>query len=204
MFAAKHLPFGIAQMVFADSDLSSSLSARSVAVALYALMLLACVANVVRMLKRVDLRLALSKLTEHESMFLTLGSVLIVGCFFAGQNVGYRGIFLLLVLPGLLAVARNATDKNTRASATFTGVLIVLLMWGEFFRINLIFVLRGLEVGEDIVNLAWFGFWLVRELAWWWSISVLAAATLYYLSQSETGRRLSSALTRRASVAPSG
>jgi hypothetical protein len=204
MFAAKHLPFGIAQIVFADSDLSSSLSARSVGVALYTLMLLACVANVVRMLKRIDLRLALSKLTEHESIFLTLGSVLMVGCFFAGQNVGYRGIFLLLVLPGLLAVGRNATDKNTRASATFTGVLIVLLMWGEFFRINLIFALRGLEVGENIVNLAWLGFWLVRELAWWWSISVLATATLYYLSQSETGRRLSSALTRRASVVPSG
>src|ERR1700732_2860442 len=42
-----------------------------------------------------------------------LGSVLIVGCFFAGQNVGYRGIFLLLVLPGLLGVARNATHKHT-------------------------------------------------------------------------------------------
>ena len=204
MFAAKHLPFGIAQTIFAVGDLSTSLSARSVAVALYAVILLACAANVIRMVRPADMRQALSKLTVPEAMFLVLGSVLIIGCFFAGQNVGYRGIFLLLVLPGLLAVARNATEDSTRASATFTSVLLVLLMWGEFFRINLMFVLRSLEFGEDAVHLAWFGFWLVRELAWWWLISVLAAASFYLLSQSEIGRSVSSALTRRSALAPPG
>jgi hypothetical protein len=204
MFAAQNLPFGIAQTAFATGDLASSLSARSVAFVLYALMLLACATNSARMIRPLDMRLALSKLTAHESMFLALGSILIIGCFLAGQNVGYRGIFLLLVLPGLLAVSRNATDGSTRALANFTSVLIVLLMWGEFLRVNLLFVLRTFEVGEGVVLVAWFAFWLVRELAWWWSISVLAAATFYLMSQSEVGRWVSSALARRTSVAPPG
>ena len=131
-----------------------------------------------------------------------LGSILIVGCFFAGQNVGYRGIFLLLVLPGLLAVARNAADDGTRASANFASVLIVLLMWGEFFRVYLIALLHGFEVDEGVVKAAWFGFWLVRELAWWWAMSVLAAASLYLFSDSQIGRWASSALARRAVLAP--
>jgi hypothetical protein len=204
MFAAKNLPFGIAQAVFAGSDPSSPVSSRSVAFALYALMLLSCGANSVRMLKPADLRLALSSLTAHESMFLALGSVLIVGCFFAGQNVGYRGIFLLLVLPGLLAVAGTAVDGRTRALANITSALIVFVMWGEFFRTNLIVALRGLAADEGVVQTAWFAFWLVRELAWWWSISVLAAVTLYFLSESEVGRWASSALAGRTVVAPPG
>ena len=204
MFAAKNLPFGIVQTAFAGSDPSSSVSGRSVAFVLYVLMLLSCAANVIRLLKPVDLRLALSKLTAHESMFLALGSVLIVGCFFAGQNVGYRGIFLLLVLPGLLAVARIAAGESTRAAAKVTSVLVVLLMWGEFFRTNLLFALRSFDAGEDVIQTAWFGFWLARELAWWWTISVLAAAALYLLSQSEIGRWFSSALNRRTAVVPPG
>ena len=204
MFAAQNLPFGIAQTVFSNGDLSASLSARVIAFTLYALLLLACAANSARLLKPADMRLALSKLTAHESLFLTLGAILVIGCFFAGQNVGYRGIFLLLALPGMLAVARNATDRATRALVDFTSVLIVLVMWGEFFRTNLIFALRTLGVEDGTVSLAWLGFWLVRELAWWWSISVLAAAFFYLLSQSEIGRWVSSALAQRTAVAPRG
>src|ERR1700730_5889852 len=118
--------------------------------------------------------------------------VLYVRFFFAGQNASSRGIFLLLVLPGLLAVARIAAGESTRAAAKVTSVLVVLLMWGEFFRTNLLFALRSFDAGEDVIQTAWFGFWLARELAWWWTISVLAAAALYLLSQSEIGRWFSS------------
>jgi len=199
MFAAKNLPFGIAETVLGSGDATAADASppHLLGLVLEALLLLFCAANSARLIRGSGLRQGLATLTPRESIFLAIGGVLIIGCFFAGQNVGYRGIFLLLVLPGLLAVARNAPDKATQGLLKFASVLIVLLMWGEFFRTNLIFALRGFHLGEGAVLAGWLGFWLLRELAWWWAISVLAAATLWLLSQSPVGRWASSVLARR-------
>ena len=83
--------------------------------------------------------------------------------------------------------------------------VVLFLMWGEFFRTNMILALRGTGFGETAILAAWLGFWLLRELAWWWSISVLAALVLRLLWQSESARWLSSTFARRAAVAdPAG
>jgi hypothetical protein len=202
MFAAKNLPFGIAETVLGAT--ADAFPRHMLALALYALLLLFCAANSARLISRPALRQALAKLAPEESIFLAIGGILVIGCFFAGQNVGYRGIFLLLALPGLLAVARCAEDKATQRLTEFASQVIVLLMWGEFFRTNLISALRGLEFGEDAVLASWLGFWLLRELAWWWSISVLVATTTSLLWQSQLGRWLSSARARRVAVLPPG
>jgi hypothetical protein len=198
MFAAKNLPFGIAETVLGTAGASS----RSLGLVLYALLLLFGVANSARFARESRLRQALARLSPAEAIFLTIGGILILGCFFAGQNVGYRGIFLLFALPGLLAMARNTEDRAMQGLGKFAAILILLLMWGECFRTNLILALRGLERGDGIVLAGWLGFWLLRELAWWWTISVLAASVFSLLSQSGTGRWLIAVLWRRPVLAP--
>ena len=66
---------------------------------LYALLLAGGAVICRDLLTRAPLRQTFARIGERERIFLVIGSVLIVGCFFAGQNIGYRGIFLLFVLP---------------------------------------------------------------------------------------------------------
>ena len=99
---------------------------------------------------------------------MVIGSAVIAGCFFAGQSIGYRGIFLLLVMPGLLALSRTAV-RGLRALCLGSAIVIVLLMWGECLR-------QALEGG--------FGFWLLRELGWWWSVSIMLALVADFLQES--------------------
>ena len=47
----------------------------------------------------------IQSLSAAESTFLLIGCVLLLGCFFTAQNLAYRGICFLFVLPALNAVA---------------------------------------------------------------------------------------------------
>ena len=96
---------------------------------------------------------------------MVTGSAVIAGCFFAGQSIGYSGVFLLLVIPGLLALSRSAI-RGLRALCLGSAIVIVLLMWGECLR-------RAFDGG--------FGFWLLRELGWWWSVSVMLTLVADFL-----------------------
>ncbi len=51
-----------------------------------------------------------------------------------GQNIGYRGIFLLFALPGLWSLAQAAGSGLQRALFRTAIGSILFLMWGEFFR----------------------------------------------------------------------
>lgn len=188
LFSAKNLPFGIALKLghaAAGSQLSA-LHIRLIADAVYALMLMTGARICWRVLKGGKLRTALNKLTPQEMIFLVIGSVLIVGCFFAAQSIGYRGIFLLFVIPGLLAIARNGNDRTVRALGAGTAAVTVFIMWGECIRQNLMLA-YGLSdaFGGDFPILV---FWLLRELAWWWVISILTAVLLEFIWESPVVR----------------
>ena len=99
---------------------------------------------------------------------MVIGSAVIAGCFFAGQSIGYSGIFLLLVIPGLLALSRSGV-RELRALCLGSAIVIVLLMWGECLR-------HALDGG--------FGFWLLRELGWWWSVRVILTLVADFLRGS--------------------
>jgi hypothetical protein len=102
-----------------------------------------------------DFRTVLARLPEPEKMFLLIGAALIGGCFFAGSIYGYRGIHLLFTLPGLLAMVHMGNDMCVRKVAVPAYVLVVMLMWAEFF----ISVLRHILP-------VWF-VWLLIQIAWW-------------------------------------
>jgi len=84
-------------------------------------------------------------------------------------------VFLLLAMPGLLALSRSSV-REVRVVSFGTGVVIVLLMWGECLRLALDHGLEQWGVLEPLAREAKIQFCLVCELCWWWTVSVMLAA----------------------------
>jgi hypothetical protein len=167
LFAAKNLPFLIGMLVenaAAPSRFAAAVG-WAVTVGLYGGLVGAALAICRRLSRFAQLRAAIADLRDGERFFMVTGSAVIAGCFFAGQSIGYRGIFLLLVMPGLLALSRSAI-RRLRALCLGSAIIIVLLMWGECLR-------QAFDGG--------FGFWLLRELGWWWSVSVMLTLVADFL-----------------------
>jgi hypothetical protein len=170
LFAAKNLPFLIGLLVEKAAEPSRAATALGWAVTagLYAGLVGAALAICRRLSRLPELSAAIAELSDLERILMVIGSAVIAGCFFAGQSIGYRGIFLLLVMPGLLALSRSAAPA-LRILCLGTAIVVVLLMWGEGLR---------LALGGG------FGFWLLRELGWWWSVSVMLTLVGDFLRES--------------------
>ncbi len=189
LFAAKNLPFGLAQLIFLFAGWpANTLSFTLVGASLYGALVLNVALTCRRLLTRTALQPTFSQILGYERIFLVGGSALIVGCFFAGQSIGYRGIFLLFVLPGLLAMARVAADSASRRLCRTAAIVVVLLMWEEGFRNRMAAVFAWLEIPPPYDTASQLALWLVRELAWWWIVSFMTVCLLSFLAESETFR----------------
>jgi hypothetical protein len=107
-------------------------------------------------------RPTLAMLPSAAQAYLTGGAALICACFFLAQNIDYRAIFLLLVLPASLALERRF------------ALAIVALLWESLFRTIAIAAmppLLGPVGGYSVVIMVW----LARELLWWWVVTRLLA-----------------------------
>jgi hypothetical protein len=130
--------------------------------------------------RRYRLQYAVRQLDIRGADFLLVGAAIICGCFFANENALYRGIFLLLALPGLLALARELPLRLGRAAFRATCVVIVFVLWFPFEQecVRLAFAALG-----KLVNVSYQGMdrpvrfvmWLCDQLSWWWIITVLLA-----------------------------
>jgi hypothetical protein len=138
-----------------------------------------------------QLRRALASLTRPERVFLMMGSAVIAGCFFAGQSIGYRGVYFLLVMPGLLAISRSSA-ADIRKLGLGTGVVIVALMWGECFRLALYRAIEHPGFPETLAGQLELLFWVCRELGWWWTVSVLLTVLVDFFRVSPVAHWLSS------------
>jgi hypothetical protein len=181
LFAAQNLPFLIGEAI--GNATASQLVGRLASLGLYIGLLSAAAAISYRLWRWIDLRAALASLPQREQFLLVIGSAVIAGCFFAGQSVGYRGVYLLMVMPGLLALARRAS-RELRFVALSTIIIIVLLIWGECLRVTLYNALGRAAVPDPLGTEIKFQFWLVRELGWWWIISVMLVAVAEFLHAS--------------------
>jgi hypothetical protein len=117
-------------------------------------------------------RPALQNLDAPRRLFLVAGAALICACFFIAQNLMYRGIFLLFVLPGICAMCDSA--GSVRARAVWLRGIVLFLMWEEIFRIVIIRAVP-LLAGSKAGYMADLVFWLLREAVWWWAVSQLLA-----------------------------
>jgi len=193
LFAAMNLPFLLGEAAGSAAEPSSwaPLAQNMVADGLYAMLCVFSLAICRRLLSFGALRSALASLTQLERIFLVIGSAVIAGCFFAGQSIGYRGVYFLMVLPGLLAISRTSS-REIRNLSIGSSVVIVLLMWGEFFRLALYRAFDLPGVPGIIAGQLKVCFWLVRELGWWWIISVMLAVVADFLWASPIMRWISS------------
>jgi hypothetical protein len=198
-FSARNLPLGIAEALRNPTDGPQSVIPLlgPVSGPIFVVLIASCAAICWRLLRTGHLHSALLELSGEEHIFLAVGSALMVGCFFAGQNLGYRGIFLLLVIPGVLALWRGAAERSVRALGAVTCGVVLFLMWGECFRQNLAIARTIPNAPQSEILAALVIFWYVRELAWWWSVSVMAAIVLDFVWWSETARFVSFALRRQ-------
>jgi hypothetical protein len=177
MFGAPNLPYGLA-VLFPALFRSLRPEALRIAFSLVAALAAAALAA------WPGLRAACRHLPKSEAAFLEIGAWLVVGCFIAGQSIGYRGIFLLFVLPGLWRLATGGSGGVLPWLFRAALGLILFLMWGEFIR----------RLVYDLVpGQGQFLFWLGRELAWWAVISLLGGLMAAFALESETFRGLAAA-----------
>ena len=120
-------------------------------------------------------------------MFLVIGAALIAVCFFAGHSQAYRGIHLIFVVAGLVAMRRAADNPATRATLTWAVMIVVFLMWEGLFR-NALYNKAPYRVFAL--------FWLIREVLWWRLAALLLGMLVIFGIKSESLRRGSAVLAR--------
>jgi len=130
---------------------------------------------------------AIARLRESDAVWLLTGCLVMGGCYLLGQSVGYRGIYLLIVLSGLLALRRQCDAPATRPRLTRAVLAILPLMWMEGIRLWGAMAVRRLGAPEVLRNLTDVGLWLVRELLWLDLASVLLAVLFVSAARSATG-----------------
>ena len=155
---------------------------------------LAAVAGAAALARTLRLPAAQARLSRRETDFLVVGAALICGCFFAGQSVIYRGIFLLLALPGLAALSHDLPTRGGRRLLGGTCALIVFVLWTPFLDACLLAVGLTVKIEYQGNPYDWFpnmpaGYllWLASELAWWWIVAVLLAVLGSFVLATQMG-----------------
>lgn len=119
---------------------------------------------------------ALAALEPRERNFLAVGALMVIGCYFTAQNINYRGINLLLLLPSLTALRGGTASRWLRSSAW----LALGLLWADFIRTWI--VLAGEQTGGVMNKVIYYGpGWLLREGAWWWMACIAVACAVALL-----------------------
>jgi len=171
-----NLPFGLPRyMLRLFPELAEFAWFTALPYAVMAGLLVVTAVQVIHLARNSNLASAFVKMPKRDVMFLVVGAALNAACFFAGQSHGYRGVHLIFVVAGLVAMRRASDDPTTGAMLTRAVIIVVFLMWEGFFRQILLHV-QGPEF-----NL----FWLIREVLWWRLAAVLLAMLAIFGVKSE-------------------
>jgi hypothetical protein len=170
-FSAQNLPFGFGEA------LGDGFSRTVIDVSLLGALLTIAAVRALRTIRLLDRE----KLdwNEKEMQWLAIGGMLITTCFVAGQNIDYRGIYFLLLVPGLVQLHRSSRETPIRQLWAQMIAAALFLMWEEFFRRALHAIVA--PIASEGLSLPEVYFWIGRELVWWWLVAGLAAIVLSYL-----------------------
>ncbi|HWU54329.1 MAG TPA: hypothetical protein VN175_02425 [Rhizomicrobium sp.] len=182
MFGAQNLPVGMS-MVFQRAD-ALPMDPIQAMLAVMALVGATALWAMIKLSQAGDIPAALCRVDEARRLALVAGALLLVGCFFAGQNVPYRGVFLFFVVPGLSALARDRDAGAVASASRLALISIPLFMWAEAIRLWLHLAIAGTYPPEGFRTiltlqqpwdlLIWFG----REVGWWVFIGFLATIVI--------------------------
>jgi hypothetical protein len=216
VFGAKHLPSGLGFMVaalatklFHQDEASAIAIGQLVYHSLLLLFVVQALAIAIWFGRRFRLPHAVAQLDQPNADFLLAGAALVCGCFFATSNVIYKAIFLLLALPGLLALGHQMPLQLARVAFRGACVAIVFVLWAPSVRecvriavatlgnrIDWSHVHQSLTDGNNqgMDRAILFVIWLCDQLAWWWIAIVLTAAIGALVLNSELWATLSRVL----------
>jgi hypothetical protein len=108
---------------------------------------------------------------RSEMVMLMCGSLIMVGCFLLQTNNSYRAIFLMFAMPGVSFLGRRMT--SLAALCRWTQIATLVLLWAEVIRV----------VAGRWAPAVW-GMFILREMVWWYVVTVLAAVILCFVRQS--------------------
>ena len=170
-FSAENLPFGFGEA------LGDGFSRIVIGVSLLGALLAVAATRTLRTVRLLDWEEL--DWNGKEMQWLAIGGILLTACFFAGQNINYRGIYFLLVVPGLVHLHRSAREAAIRQFWAQMIAAALFLMWEEFFRRALHAIVA--PISSEGLSSPEVYFWIGRELVWWWLVAGLAAIVLSYL-----------------------
>ena len=124
----------------------------------------------------------LRDLDPRSALFFMTGAVVIVFCFFFAQNLDYRGVFLLLTLPGGWGMAAKASG-SVRHRLIMLLAFTMVVLWEGFFR-NFTAQVGVIVLGPKQAVYPEIVFWLLRECLWWWIVVQLGAFIICFLRAS--------------------
>ena len=202
-YSARQLPAGLLLLATSDApptaiELLPGTDTINPEPPLWSLVVLTLLALAVALwqLRRGDIRVRWQALTPREADFLILGAVIVAGCFFAGYNIMYRGIFLLLALPGLITMAGSRQAGLPSLFVRGLPIAVVYNMWAPTIQ-HLIHYLAKVTGWLATGRTVQFTDWLLHEVAWWWTITGFLALMLNYAWQSPALQSLLPALRGR-------
>lgn len=190
-FGAQNLPRGLVELISSLFP-ASPLGPMMVELALA----LVAAAFAVTIATFEDLQDGLELLSERSRVFLLVGCALIVGCFFAAQNGAYRGIYFLFVLPAITELWRAPVSSAVRQRSILAGACVLFLMWSQFLDRAREEVFDLFDAPTAALEYSRFAFWLLREVVWWWVVTILLALALCLIYRSQSGQELLRLLLR--------
>jgi len=161
-----HDAFGAANLLYL-----LPISSEAVRLALLATLAMCAFAMAVSIAREGGFARAFAAIGLSEQSLLVLGAAVIVGCFFAGQSILYRGVFLAPVVAGLIAMRRASDEAHVRRRlAWLTGVALLLMWEGAWDPVP----------GDSPAKTLY----LIPEVMWWWVVASLTAVLLVWVAQS--------------------
>jgi hypothetical protein len=116
----------------------------------------------------------LARLTPRERSFLLVGALMCCSCYFSAQNIGYRAINLILVMPALTALIAVTSRPIYR---WITGAALALLWTGAWRMVWEDGLMASTGQFDALRYVALF----VRDLLWWAVIPALLGAVVALL-----------------------
>ncbi|TAL02521.1 MAG: hypothetical protein EPO08_06745 [Rhodospirillaceae bacterium] len=213
MFGARNFPMGVFLIVRHLLDSSADDKLRAIdstaivigiaALIATALLVAVVVRTAITVWRASDIPGAVARLDEPRRYALLAGALLLAGCFIAGQSIGYRGVFFLLILPGLYALGQDEAAGRAAVAARWAAIGVVPLMWAEAIRLWIYTAIAGhlpplhgryVMVLEQPVGAI---VWGVREIAWWLLVALLSLILLGFFVDSPAFRFLGPHLSIR-------
>lgn len=124
---------------------------------------------------RPEFRALIAETPDRTLRWLVTGSVTISFCYFVAFNEAYRGIYLLLIVPSLLAIRREKAGAQFRDLFEYLPVVAVGLLWAPNLE-DVVLTSFSLLVGSPAVGMTvYIALWAVEKLVWAWFVSVLVS-----------------------------